>query len=162
MRVDDTGDPADAVPNVQKAIATTSNFDFALGIDSNVAATVVPLLNRAQIPMMSLNGLSLFIHNRYHYFWRMSSPDVALGSALGIFDNKLHFLHPAVLTQNDSGDEGNVPGLNFALQKQGIHPVEDVTVTGDQSSYLSTISATIAKHRTRSSSRRTRRPRLPS
>ncbi|MGH9298354.1 MAG: ABC transporter substrate-binding protein [Acidimicrobiales bacterium] len=146
VTIDDTGDPADAVPNVEKAIATVSNFDFALGIDSNVAATVVPLLNRARIPMMSLNGLSLFIHNKYPYFWRMTSPDVALGSALGIFDQKLHFSHPAILTQNDSGDQGNLPGLEYALQKEGVQPVENVTVTGDQSSYLGTISSTIAKH----------------
>lgn len=146
VTIDDTGDPADAVPNVEKAIATVKNFDFALGVDSNVAATVVPLLDRAHIPMMSLNGLSLFIHNKYKYFWRMTSPDVALGSALGIFASKLHFSHPAVLTQNDSGDQGNLPGLEYALQKEGITPAENVTVNGDQSSYLSTISSTIAKH----------------
>lgn len=143
--VDDTGDPADAVPNVEKAIATIPNLDMAMGIDSNVAATVVPLFNRAQIPMQSLNGLSLFIHNKYPYFYRITSPDVALGSSLGIFAKKLHFTRPAVITENDSGDMGNQPGALYALHKEGITPVENVTVPGDQTSYLSTVSSTISK-----------------
>src|SRR5450759_4308370 len=41
VSVDDTGDQADAVPNVQRAIATTSNFDMAIGLESNRAETTV-------------------------------------------------------------------------------------------------------------------------
>ena len=55
--VDDTGDAADAVPNVERAIATVSKFDMAIGLESNTAATTVPLVNRARIPLITTNGL---------------------------------------------------------------------------------------------------------
>ena len=73
--VDDTGDPADAVPNVSKALATTSNLDMAVGLESNTAATTIPLVNNAHIPMVSTNGLVAYVKTHDTYFWRMTPSD---------------------------------------------------------------------------------------
>src|SRR5216683_1998941 len=51
--IDDTGDPADAVPDVTRALATTSGLTMAVGLESNTAATTVPIINDAHIPMFS-------------------------------------------------------------------------------------------------------------
>src|SRR5437899_6876240 len=67
--IDDTGDPADAVPNVTKAIATTSNFDMAIGLETNTAATTIPIVNNAKIPFVTADGLAQFSHTTDKYFW---------------------------------------------------------------------------------------------
>jgi ABC-type branched-subunit amino acid transport system substrate-binding protein len=137
--IDDLGDPADAVPNVTKALATTSSLAGVIGIDSNVAATVVPLINNAKLPMISTNGLSVYIHNTYPYFWRMTAPDVAGGAAMGLWAAKRGYKRVAVVFQNDVGDLGNKPGLVSALAKSGITAVSDVTIPGDATSYQSVV-----------------------
>src|SRR5207244_5907621 len=70
--VDDTGDPADAVPNVTRALATTSNLTMAVGLESNTAATTIPLVNGAHIPMVSTNGRVAYDKAPDNYFCRMT------------------------------------------------------------------------------------------
>jgi ABC-type branched-subunit amino acid transport system substrate-binding protein len=134
--IDDTGDPADAVPNVTRALATTT-FAGMVGVDSDVAAAIVPIVNNAHIPMMSSNGLSEFIHNTFPYFWRLNPPDIAQGAAMGIWAQRLGVKRAAVVVQNDVGDTGNLPGIVKALQNAHVAIVADYTIPGDSSSYES-------------------------
>ena len=83
--IDDTGDPADAVPNVTRAIATTTNLDMALGLESNTAATTVPLVDTAKIPIITTNGLVAFTKNNYPYYWRLTPSDDANGAAFAVW-----------------------------------------------------------------------------
>jgi ABC-type branched-subunit amino acid transport system substrate-binding protein len=137
--IDDTGDPADAVPNVTKALATTPNLVGVLGIDSNVAAAIVPIINNAKIPMVSSNGLSEFIRNTYPYFWRMTPPDVAEGASMGLWAAHEGWKRVAIVLQNDVGDTGNKPGLLDAARAEHLTVVSDVTIPGDSSSYDSVV-----------------------
>ncbi len=139
--VDDTGDPADAVPNVTKALSTSSNLVGVVGIDSNVAATVVPIINTAQLPMVSSNGLSFFLNHYYKYFWRMTPPDIAEGAAMSLWAHKKGFTKIAVVLQNDIGDTGNQPGILAALKNEGITPLTNLTIPGDSSSYDSIVNS---------------------
>jgi len=82
--IDDLGDPADAVANVSKALATNRNIVGVVGITSNTAATEVPIVNTAKITMVSQNGLSLYSKSRYTYFWRMTPPDLLGGVGMGL------------------------------------------------------------------------------
>src|SRR5439155_15595320 len=75
VSIDDTGDPADAVPNVTRAIATTPNFDMAMGLETNTAATTSPLVNAAKIPFVTAVGLTTFSHTTDKYFWRVTASD---------------------------------------------------------------------------------------
>src|SRR5205823_12482862 len=79
--IDDHGDPADAVPNVTRAIATTPNFDIAEGLETNTAATTVPLVNHAKIPFVTADGLTSFSHTTDKYFWRLTASDDLNGAA---------------------------------------------------------------------------------
>ena len=80
-QIDDTGDPADAVPNVTRALATTSNLNMAVGLESNTTATTIPLVNNAHIPMVSTNGLVAYDKTTDTYFWRMTPSDDQNGAA---------------------------------------------------------------------------------
>jgi branched-chain amino acid transport system substrate-binding protein len=142
--IDDTGDPADAVPNVTRAIATTSNFDFAIGLESNTAATTVPLVNNAKIPFFTTNGLTSFTKNNYPYYYRMTPGDDANGAAFAVWAVKQGYKNAAIVFQNNIGSEGNLPGLTAAMPKLGGKIGINITIPADSASYSSEVARVIA------------------
>ncbi|MHB8312527.1 MAG: ABC transporter substrate-binding protein, partial [Candidatus Dormibacteria bacterium] len=144
--VDDTGDPADAVPNVTRAIATISNFDMAEGLESNTAATTVPLVNKAQIPMVTSNGLVVFNHTTDKYYWRLTPADNANGAAFVAWAAEKGYKHVAVVFENNIGDTGNLPGVLSAASHLGIKLTVNTTIPADASSYSSVVANVIASH----------------
>ncbi|MFZ1993728.1 MAG: ABC transporter substrate-binding protein, partial [Solirubrobacteraceae bacterium] len=133
--VDDTGDAADAVPNVTRAIATTSNFDMAIGLESNTAATTVPIVNNARIPMVTTNGLVAFSKNRLPYYWRLTPSDDANGAAFAVWAVRKGYKNVAVVFQNGIGSEGNLPGVTSAMPKLGGKLGLRLTIPADSASY---------------------------
>lgn len=142
--IDDLGDPADAVANVSKALATNSNISGVVGITSNTAATEVPIVNTAKITMVSQNGLSLYSKNSDRYFWRMTPPDLLGGVGMGLA--AAHYKKVAAIFQNDVGDTGNQPGVIAALHNKGVTVATNLTIPGDASSYQSTVNRIIHTH----------------
>ena len=142
--IDDTGDPADAVPNVTKAIATTSNFDFAIGLESNTAATTVPLVSNAKIPFFTTNGLTSFTKNNYPYYYRMTPGDDANGAAFAVWAVQQGYKNAAIVFQNNIGSEGNLPGLNAAMPKLGGKIGLNLTIPADSASYSAEVARVIA------------------
>jgi branched-chain amino acid transport system substrate-binding protein len=143
-QIDDTGDPADAVPNVTKALATTSNLDMAVGLESNTAATTIPLVNNAHIPMVSTNGLSAFDKTNDTYFWRMTPSDPQNGAAFVAWAQKKGFTRVAVVFQNNIGAQGNEPGVAAAVSKIGGAMTINTTIPGDAASYSSVVAKVLA------------------
>lgn len=137
--VDDTGDPADAVPNVTRALATTSNLDMAVGLESNTAATTIPLVNNAHIPMVSTNGLVAYDKTHDTYFWRMTPSDDQNGAAFVAWAAKKGYKRVAVVFQNNIGAQGNEPGVVTAVKKIGGTMTTNITIPGDASSYSSVV-----------------------
>src|ERR1035437_9848730 len=82
--IDDTGDPADAVPNVTRAIATTTNLDIAVGLESNTAATTLPLVNDAKMPIVTTNGRGAVTKSSCPCYWRLTPSDHANGAAFAV------------------------------------------------------------------------------
>ena len=144
--VDDTGDPADAVPNVTRAIATISNFDLAVGLETNTAATTVPLVNRAQINMVTTNGLTNYDTTTDKYFWRLTPADDANGAAMVQYAYNKGYKRIAVVFENNSTDTGNTPGIEKAAAKLGVKLVTNTTIPADASSYSSVASSVISLH----------------
>ena len=144
VSIDDTGDAADAVPNVTRAIATTSNFDMAIGLESNTAATTVPLVNGAKIPFFTTNGLTAFTKNNYPYYWRLTPSDDANGAAFADWAVKQGFKNVAIVFQNNIGSEGNLPGLTSAMPKLGGKIAIQLTIPADSASYSSEVARVIA------------------
>ncbi len=144
VSVDDTGDPADAVPNVTKAIATTTNFDMAIGLESNTAATTVPLVNNAKIPFLTTNGLVAFTKNNYQYYYRLTPGDDANGAAFAVWAVQKGYKNVAIVFQSDIGSEGNLPGLQSAMPKLGGTIGINLTIPADAASYSSEVARVIA------------------
>jgi branched-chain amino acid transport system substrate-binding protein len=142
--VDDTGDPADAVPNVTRALATTSNLNMAVGLESNTAATTIPLVNSARIPMVSTNGLVAYDKTTDPYFWRMTPSDDQNGAAFVAWAAKKGYRRVAVVFQNNIGAQGNDPGVVAAVRKSGGTMTTNITIPGDASSYSSVVARVIA------------------
>lgn len=142
--IDDTGDPADAVPNVTKAIATSSNLDMAIGLESNTAATTVPIVNNAKIPFFTTNGLVAFTKNNYPYYYRMTPGDDANGAAFAVWAVQQGYKKVAVVFQNGIGSEGNLPGLQAAMPKLGGNIVITKTIPADAASYSAEVASVIA------------------
>jgi branched-chain amino acid transport system substrate-binding protein len=144
--IDDTGDQADAVPNVTRAIATTSNFDMAIGLESNTASTVVPLVNNAKIPFFTTNGLAAFNKQSppLQYYYRMTPGDDANGAAFAVWAVKKGYKKVAVVFQSGIGSEGNLPGITSAMPKLGGTIAINLTLTGDAPSYSTEVAKVIA------------------
>src|SRR2546425_2619022 len=58
QQFDTRGEPADAVPAANQMIAANSNLMAVVGCTSDEAATVVPIIDRAHIPMFCMTGQS--------------------------------------------------------------------------------------------------------
>ena len=142
--IDDTGDAADAVPNVTKALATTSSLDMAVGLESNTAATTIPLVNNAHIPMVSTNGLVAFDKTNDTYFWRMTASDDQNGAAFVAWAQQKGFKRVAVVFQNNIGAQGNEPGVVAGVKKIGGTMTTNTTIPGDASSYSSIVARVIS------------------
>lgn len=142
--IDDTGDAADAVPNVTRAIATTTNLDICVGLESNTAATTVPLVDTAKIPFITTNGLVAFTKNSYQYYWRLTPSDDANGAAFAVWATQKGFKNVAVVFQNGIGSEGNLPGLQSAMPKLGGKLGLTLTIPADSASYSSEVAQVIA------------------
>jgi ABC-type branched-subunit amino acid transport system substrate-binding protein len=144
--IDDTGDAADAVPNVTRAIATTTNLDMTVGLESNTAATTVPIVNAAKIPTITTNGLVAFTTNNLPYYWRLTPSDDANGAAFAVWAVQKGYKNVAVVFQNGIGSEGNLPGLQSAMPKLGGTLGLQLTIPADAASYSSEVARVIAAH----------------
>lgn len=144
--VDDTGDAADAVPNVTRAIATTSNFDLAVGLESNTAATTIPIVNKAKITLVTTCGLVAYDTTKDEYFWRLTPADDANGAAMVQFAYNQGYKNIAVVFENNTTDTGNTPGIEKAAAKLKVKLLTNTTIPADASSYSSVASSVISLH----------------
>jgi branched-chain amino acid transport system substrate-binding protein len=144
--IDDLGDPADAVANVSKAFASNGSIAGVVGITSNTAATEVPIVNTNKVTMVSQNGLSLFSKTTDPYFWRMTPPDIQGGVGMGLAAAHVGASKVVAIFQNDVGDTGNQPGVVAALKQKGVSLAANLTISGDQASYQSTVNRVIGTH----------------
>jgi branched-chain amino acid transport system substrate-binding protein len=144
VTVDTRGDPADAVPAAQKMLATTTNLVGMNGPSSDEALATVPIINRAHIPMFADTGQAAFDKNPYEYFWRLTPPDDAAGTAMAIYAYKKGYRRAAAVFGNDISSQGNVPKLVSTFKKLGGQVVLNQTLALDQSSYRSEVEALIA------------------
>jgi hypothetical protein len=65
IQVDTRSDPADALTNMDKTLATSNGIAGVLGPDSTSAATLVPLLNNKKLPMMVAAGEAAYDRSSY-------------------------------------------------------------------------------------------------
>ena len=140
--IDDTGDPADAVPAVTRALAT-SNITFATGLETNTAAVTIPLVNNAKVPFFTANGLPAFDKTTDPYFWRIVPSDVQNGAAYAVWANAKKYKSVAVVLQTNAGNDTVKPGILKALKNLHVKLTVESDIPGDAASYASVVAKVV-------------------
>ncbi|HLQ55943.1 MAG TPA: ABC transporter substrate-binding protein [Streptosporangiaceae bacterium] len=135
--VDAKGDPADAVPAANRLIAASPSLVGVLGGGSDDATAVVPLFEQARIPIFSTTGQDSFDHARYHYFWRILSPDGAQGYAMAAAAKKLGYTRVATVFGNDAAAQGSAPTAIAGVHALGLSLAASQSLAVGQPSYRS-------------------------
>ncbi len=125
---DTRGDPADAVPAVRKLLATTPNLALVIGVTSDEAATVVPILNAAKVPVFGMTGQSEFDHVKFPYFYRLVAPDLEESYAMVEIALQHHYKKIALAFGNDIGSQTFVQPAISAIHKAGLKLVANETL----------------------------------
>ncbi|MGH9089175.1 MAG: ABC transporter substrate-binding protein [Acidimicrobiales bacterium] len=144
LSVNNYGDPADAVPSLQKAFSTHKNIAMAEGFDSATAATTIPLAERQKIPFFTTNGLTSYDNQKNPYFYRMSPSDTQNGAAYAVTAAHLGYKKVAVIFANNIGASGNIPGTKAAAKNLHMTLTSTLVIPGDQTSYSSTVERVVA------------------
>ena len=127
--VDTRGDPADAVPATRQMFATTSNLVLVIGVTSDEAAAVVPIINAQHMVVFAMTGQSEFDHTKFPYFYRLVPPDLEEAYALlAIAHNYEHFTRIALAFGNDIGSQTFVQPAVTAIHKAGLDLVANETL----------------------------------
>jgi len=124
---DTRGDPADAVPAVNKLFATQSNIALVIGSTSDEAAAVVPIINNHKTVVFGMTGQDEFDKVKYPYFYRLVPPDLEESYAMTVIAQKLGYKRIALAFGNDIGSQTFIQPAIAALRKAGI------TLTTNQS-----------------------------
>lgn len=144
--VDTRSDPADALPAVEKLLATNSNVVGAVGVDTTSAPTIVPVLTSAHIPMMVNAGEPSFDHTTDAYFWRLIAPDSAAGVAEALWAKHQGYTRVAAIFGNDPGSQGDLPGVIAAVKSLHLDLVDNTTLTEDLPTYNAEVQRLINSH----------------
>jgi branched-chain amino acid transport system substrate-binding protein len=134
--VDDKGDPVDAVPAANELVATTSNLVGIVGPGSEAASALVPIFNRAKIPMFAGTGQKQYNKNTLPYFWRLQPPDEAAGAATAYYAYKLKgYKTAAFVYGDDAGSQSDKPSGVTTYLKLGGKIVANLNLQTGASSY---------------------------
>lgn len=142
---DSRGDPADAVPAAEQLIATSPGVIGIPGPSSDEASAVVPLFNRAHIPMFGDTGQKVFDHSNFAYFYRITPPDDAVGYAMALYARKQGYTRAVGVFGNDISSQGTAPTTAAGFKKLGGQIMMQ-SIPLDQSSYRTEIEQVISYH----------------
>lgn len=146
LATDTHGDPADAVPAVDKLIATTQNLVGVIGPSGDEGDSTIPLLDRVHIPMFSSDGSPLYDHSPYKNFYRVTPADDVVGYALALTALNRNLTKAAVIFGVDPGSQTNVPTVVKGYTTAGGQVVINEKITLDQSSYAVEVAKMLAAH----------------
>ena len=147
LPVDTRGDPADAVPAVEKLLATESNLVAIAGPTSDETTAVAPVINSSHVPFFTSSGQAILDHATFPYFYRLIPADDVAGYAMALWGHLQHYTRAAAIFGNDIGSQGTVPTLIHGLQRLGSPKlVVNETLALDQSSYRTEVLRMLAAH----------------
>lgn len=144
--VDTRGDPADAVPATRQMFATTPNLALVIGVTSDEAASVVPIINGNKMVVFSMTGQSEFDNTHFDYFYRLVAPDLAESYAMVAIAQQKHYQRIALAFGNDIGSQTFVqPAIN-AIKKAGMTLVANETLDLKATTFRTEAEKIVAAH----------------
>ncbi len=142
--VDTRGDPADALPLVERFLGTTSNILGICGPDGATANQLIPLYNRHKITVTSDVGSSAFDHTSMKWFWRLIPPDPTNGLAMVVWAHDRGYKNVALVFGSDTTAQTVVPGVLAGIKHFHMNVVSTLNITPDQPSYQTDAAALLS------------------
>jgi branched-chain amino acid transport system substrate-binding protein len=144
--VDTRGDPADAVPATRQMFATTPNLSLVIGVTSDEAATVVPIINANKMVVFAMTGQSEFDHTHFPYFYRLVAPDLEESYAMVAIAQEKHYNKIALAFGNDIGSQTFVNPAISAIKKAGLSLVANETLDLNATTFRTEAQAIVNAH----------------
>ena len=144
--VDTRGDPADALPLVEKMLATTPNLVGVTGCGTTSGPTLIPVFNSDHVVMMCAAGEAKYDRNKNKYFWRLVPPDPANGIAMAIWAKRHKLTSVAAVFGTTSSAQGDLPGVLAGVKDAHMKLVANIGLTPDQPSYRTQVEQLISDH----------------
>lgn len=147
LPVDTKGDPADALPAAEQALAVNGNkIVVVIGPATNDSPPVIPILEKAHITNFSNSGSSVYDNNHFTYFWRDEASDDAAGVALGLAAYKAGYRRVAMVFSSDVAGQGIPTAASAVFRHLGGTVVNNTTILLDRPSYQSEVAKVLASH----------------
>jgi ABC-type branched-subunit amino acid transport system substrate-binding protein len=144
VTVDTRGDPADALPLVERFLGSQHSLVGITGSDGATMVQLAPLFEGAKLPMNSQAGSSAFDVNHLHYFWRDVPPDATNGLAMALWAKKQGYTKIALVFGTDATAQADLPGIVAGAKDLGLTIVYNSGLTPDQPSYQSQAATLLA------------------
>ncbi|HEX5118514.1 MAG TPA: ABC transporter substrate-binding protein [Pseudonocardiaceae bacterium] len=144
--VDTRGDPADAVPATRQMFASTSNLALVIGVTSDEAASVVPIINANKTVVFSMTGQSEFDSTHFDYFYRLVAPDLDESYAMVAIAQQKHYSKIALAFGNDIGSQTFVRPAIGAIKKAGMTLVDNETLDLQATTFRTEAAKIVAAH----------------
>jgi branched-chain amino acid transport system substrate-binding protein len=144
--VDTRGDPADAVPATRQMFASTSNLALVIGVTSDEAASVVPIINSNKTVVFGMTGQSEFDSTHFDYFYRLVAPDLDESYAMVAIAKQKHYSRIALAFGNDIGSQTFVAPAIGAVKKAGMTLVDNETLDLHATTFRTEASKIVAAH----------------
>lgn len=136
--VDTVGDPADAVPAVDKELLTNHPVGV-IGPLGNAIAALEPIFDREKIPFMAEVGSTIYDRSTDPYLWRSNPSDSQLGVAMAAWALKEGYKRCAFTFSTANTVQTLAKVVEDAFTKNGGAIVAEVPLTPLQPSYRSEI-----------------------
>jgi branched-chain amino acid transport system substrate-binding protein len=144
--VDTRGDPADAVPATRQMFATTPNLALVIGVTSDEAASVVPVINADKMVVFGMTGQSEFDSTHFQYFYRLVPPDLEESYAMVVIAQQLGYKKIALAFGNDIGSQTFIKPAVSAIAKAGLTLVANETLDLNASTFRTEADKIVAAH----------------
>jgi ABC-type branched-subunit amino acid transport system substrate-binding protein len=144
--VDTRGDPADAVPAARQMLATTSNLALVIGVTSDEAASVVPVINASKMVAFGMTGQSEFSSTHFQYFYRLVPPDLEESYAMVVIAQQLGYKRIALAFGNDIGSQTFIQPAVKAISKAGLTLVANETLDLQANTFRTEADKIVAAH----------------
>jgi ABC-type branched-subunit amino acid transport system substrate-binding protein len=144
--VDTRGDPADAVPATRQMFATTPNLALVIGVTSDEAASVVPVINASKMVVFGMTGQSEFDSTHFQYFYRLVPPDLEESYAMTVIAQQLGYKRIALAFGNDIGSQTFIKPAISAIGKAGMSVVANETLDLNASTFSTEADKIVAAH----------------
>jgi branched-chain amino acid transport system substrate-binding protein len=126
--------------------ASTSNLALVIGVTSDEAASVVPIINANKTVVFSMTGQSEFDSTHFDYFYRLVAPDLDESYAMVAIAQQKHYSKIALAFGNDIGSQTFVQPAVGAVKKAGMTLVDNETLDLHATTFRTEAAKIVAAH----------------